>query len=624
MEEEEEEEGVLPHLPVQTWTTVSFMEEEDGAFHHLPLRTWTRNDHEAETSAKKPMDTLRGKAIMDSRDDDSHSTTISGDNFDDFCEWQDEVRLGRRDWVLENELYSTGAEPQHTDDELRENLEAVEETLRCLADKDLQYLTIQIRKIPKQALFDALRECADVRRYQLLQLAEQLRGRIADRFEAAEHLIQVRIDLDARARRLEWERSEVQISLEKELERRSIDYSMKLKMLLVDEQELKKQVRELEEQSASLQREISWLGGGGKQNQVTTANSEMEITDLKAAVEELRTENGKLRKDSSELQEKLDASEEDRRRIARCFCEKEKENNELQKLVASLKQECDEQERTIGGLRLGYNNEVESRPTDENDQLSRLQMEQLRLTGVEQKLRKELETCKHEQEKLGHENIGLLSRLQDAGNGGDVSWIKLDQELRARVDCLQTEGLSLLGDLLGLLDSQRVEQKQEPRDDTSGHLPVDYTIRNQSLSRRHENFRISLQTVAKILDEKSLPAEGSSMSKQSEAELEIKQLETESQEYTEELTAARSMLSEVTEQRNQMWEEVKKSKENIMLIDDEVATLKKKTKELKEDILTEEGQIADLRDEIADLEDSLEKPFDLICSSTSVEESQQK
>ncbi|CAL9180942.1 unnamed protein product [Musa hybrid cultivar] len=621
----EEEEGVLPHLPVQTWTTVSFMEEEDGAFHHLPLRTWTRNDHEAETSAKKPMDTLRGKAIMDSRDDYYDSTTISGDNFDDFCEWQDEVRLGRRDWVLENELYSTGAEPQRTDDELRENLEAVEETLSCLADKDLKYLTIQIRKIPKQALFDALRECADVRRYQLLQLAEQLRGRIADRFEAAEHLIQVRIDLDARARRLEWEKSEVQISLEKELETRSIDYSMKLKMLLVDEQELKKQVRELEEQSASLQREISWLRGGGKQNQVTTANSEMEITNLKAAVEELRTENGKLRKDLSEMQEKLDASEEDRRRIARCFCEKEKENNELQKLVASLKQECDEQERTISGLRLGYNDEVENRPTDENDQLSRLQMEQLRSTGIEQKLRKELETCKHEQEKLRHENIGLLSRLQDAGNGGDVSWIKLDQELRARVDCLQTEGLSLLGDLLGLLDSQRVEQKQEePRDDTSGHLPVDYTIRNQSLNRRHENFRISLQTVAKILDEKSLPAEGSSMSKQSEAELEIKQLETESQEYTEELTAARSMLSEVTEQRNQMWEEVKKSKEDIMLIDDEVATLKKKTKELKEDILTEEGQIADLRDEIADLEDSLEKPFDLICSSTSVEESQQK
>ncbi|CAL9123809.1 unnamed protein product [Musa acuminata var. zebrina] len=609
-EEEEEEEGVLPHLPVQTWTTVSFMEEEDGAFHHLPLRTWTRNDHEAETSAKKPMDTLRGKAIMDSRDDYYDSTTISGDNFDDFCEWQDEVRHGRRDWVLENELYSTGAEPQYTDDELRDNLEAVEETLRCQADKDLKYLTIQIRKIPKQALFDALRECADVRRYQLLQLAEQLRGRIADRFEAAEHLIQVRIDLDARARRLEWEKSDVQISLEKELETRSIDYSMKLKMLLVDEQELKKQVRELEEQSASLQREISWLRGGGKQNQVTTANSEMEITDL----------NGKLRKDLSEMQEKLDESEEDRRRIARCFCEKEKENNELQKLVASLKQECDEQERTISGLRLVYNNEVENRPTDENDQLSRLQMEQLRLTGVEQKLRKELETCKHEQEKLRHENIGLLSRLQDAGNGGDVSWIKLDQELRARVDCLQTEGLSLLGDLLGLLDSQRVEQKQEPRDDTSGHLPVDYTIRNQSLSRRHENFRISLQTVAKILDEKSLPAEGSSMSKQSEAELEIKQLETESQEYTKELTAARSMLSEVTEQRNQIWEEVKKSKENIMLIDDEVATLKKKTKELKEDILTEEGQIADLRDEKI----AWEKPFDLICSSTSMEESQQK
>ncbi|RWW29091.1 hypothetical protein GW17_00006393 [Ensete ventricosum] len=590
-EEEEEEEGAArprPHRPVQTWTPVSLteVEEED-----LPAQTWRRNDGEAETSfARRPMDTpLRGKASTGSRDGDSDRTTISEDTFKEFCEWQEEVRLGRRrGWVLENELNCT-------DDGLREILEDVEETYRCVADKDSKLFTIQIRKIPKRAVFDELRVCAEGRRYVLLQLANQLRGRIADRFDAEEHLRQVRIDLDARARRLEWEKSEVRYGLEKELETRSIDYSMKLKMLLVDEQEVKKQARELEERSASLQREISWLQGVvEEQNQVGTASSEMEITNLKAGAEELRTENGKLQKDLSEMQEKLDASEEDRRCIERRFCEKEKENKELQKSVVSLKQERDEQERTIRGLILGFcSSEVENRSTD---QLSRLQMEELR---------KELESCKLEREKLRHENIGLLSRLQDAGNGGDVSWIKLDQELRARVDCLQTEGLSLLrdisqfnGDLLRLLDDGQQKQRRELGDDPGGHLPVDYyTIITQSLSRRYEHFRVNLQTVAKILDEKSLPtAEGSSsMSKQSEDESGIKQLETESQEYTEVLTAAPSVLSEVTERRyHHMRQQVKKSKENIMLIDDEVvASLKKKTEELEEDIVTEEGHIAD-------------------------------
>ncbi|CAL9102415.1 unnamed protein product, partial [Musa textilis] len=313
------------------------------SFH--PRGTWTRTDHEAETSAVRATETLRGKAIVDSGDDDADGTTISEDDYSDFCEWLDEVR---RDWVLEDESYSTGAEPQHTDDELRENLEAVEETYSRLADKDLRLLTIRNRKLPKQALFDALTECAEIRRYVLLQLAEQLRGRIADRFDAAEHLRGVRVDLDARARRLEWEKSEVRISLEQELETRSIDHSMKLRMLLADEQELKKQVRELEER-----------------NQVTVANSEMEITNLKAGAAELRTQNGELRKDLSEMQEKLDASEEDRRRVQRCFCEKEKENKVLQRLVVSLKQECNEQARTISrGLRLGYDNEQKQEAKD--------------------------------------------------------------------------------------------------------------------------------------------------------------------------------------------------------------------------------------------------------------------
>lgn len=87
----------------------------------------------------------------------------------------------------------------------------------------------------------------------------------------------------------------------------------------------------------------------------------------------------------------------------------------------------------------------------------------------------------------------------------------------------------------------------------------------------------------------------------------IKQLENEYQECTKELTAARNICLKITEERNHMWEEVKSSKEKIMLLNYEVLSLRKKIEELEEDILTKEGQIAILRD-------SLEKPFDILCA----------
>ena len=62
-----------------------------------------------------------------------------------------------------------------------------------------------------------------------------------------------------------------------------------------------------------------------------------------------------------------------------------------------------------------------------------------------------------------------------------------------------------------------------------------------------------------------------------------------------------------------MWEEVKSSKEKIMLLNYEVLSLRKKIEELEEDILTKEGQIAILRD-------SLEKPFDILCAQSWISE----
>ena len=78
----------------------------------------------------------------------------------------------------------------------------------------------------------------------------------------------------------------------------------------------------------------------------------------------------------------------------------------------------------------------------------------------------------------------------------------------------------------------------------------------------------------------------------------IKQLQHDLQECTKELRL-------VSEERDHMWEEVKHSREAVMLLNQEALALKKKVEELEDDVLIKEGQIAILKDSRGDW------PFDL-------------
>ena len=70
----------------------------------------------------------------------------------------------------------------------------------------------------------------------------------------------------------------------------------------------------------------------------------------------------------------------------------------------------------------------------------------------------------------------------------------------------------------------------------------------------------------------------------------------------------------VSDERDHMWEEVKRSRETIMLLNLEVSSLKKKIEALDEHVLIKEGEISILKDSL------VEKPFDVICSPRSVKE----
>ena len=93
-----------------------------------------------------------------------------------------------------------------------------------------------------------------------------------------------------------------------------------------------------------------------------------------------------------------------------------------------------------------------------------------------------------------------------------------------------------------------------------------------------------------------------------------KHLQHDLQEYMKELTSTRGVLLKVSEERDHLWEEVKRSGETIIILEHEVDSLKKKIEALDEDVLIKEGQITILKDSLGD------KPFGSIYSPKSVKE----
>ncbi|KAE8672007.1 macrophage erythroblast attacher-like isoform X1 [Hibiscus syriacus] len=332
-------------------------------------------------------------------------------------------------------------------------------------------------------------------------------GRIAERGRAKEEMRMTREELESRTKKLETEKHEIQLGLEKELDRRSSNWSSKLKKYRSEEQRLRERVRELAEQNVSLQREVSSLNEKEFENRSMMTYSAEQLKEFTRRVETLNDENEDLRQTLSQLQEKHQAAIEDTDCIRRNFEEKDKECKELQKSTARLFRTCSEQEKTIEGLREGYGQE-RSMGKNEN-RVKFFQMEQMRLTGVELSLRREVESCRHEVDSLRHENIDLLNRLK--GNRKDVGALtfKLDKEMKNRVSCLQDQGLSMLNESIHL-SSKLIEfikgkasQLQETQQGLDGQFIVESDMKVQCFRRGIESLTRSLQIISTLLHEKS-------------------------------------------------------------------------------------------------------------------------
>lgn len=358
-------------------------------------------------------------------------------------------------------------------------------------------------------MFQLIQQLTEDRKQLAHELSSEIKARVTERFAAKEQYKQRKNELETITRRLEKEKSEVQTTLEREMDRRSDDWSIRLSRFQSEEERLHERVRELAEQNVSFQREVTFLEANKAEASTKVARLEMQNSKLNDDLEELRNEHEKLHSSSVDLQARFANVVEERDHVREYLKAKEGENKALHKVIARLQTTCNEQERTITGLRQGCIDELDRKFVEctNSDKTRKLQMELIRLTGVEQKLRGEIRSCDLEVESLRQENIALLNRLQGAGNGASFSLIRLDQELQSRVDNLQMQGLSLLDKisqlcvkLLDLLKHKRHENEYLSGNDALTFS--DYTFEYQSLKGGIEGLKRSLKAINSILNEK--------------------------------------------------------------------------------------------------------------------------
>ncbi|KDP46129.1 hypothetical protein JCGZ_06640 [Jatropha curcas] len=404
------------------------------------------------------------------------------------------------------------------DVELQQRSKAAEERVLLLSEELDQECFLHNSGFDVPSLIQTIRNLTEDKLSLAVEVSGLLMSQIAERDNSREQIRSAKAESESCTRRLEKEKSELQSALEKELDRRSSDWSLKLEKYQLEEQRLRERVRELAEQNVSLQREVSSFNERETESKSVITYSEQQLRQLTLRVEELSKENHDLREHLSELQDKSTIAEEDFNCIKRNFEEKEKECKELQKSIARLSRTCSEQEKTIEGLREAFSEENEKKQTlgKFDKHIKKLQMEQMRSTGIELALRREVESQRIEIDSLRHENIGLLNRLKGSGEDIGALTLKLDKEMWTRTSCLQNQGITMLKESTQLcsklLEFIKGKTGQLPelgieliRNGLDGQFVVEADIKIQGFKRGTENLTRSLQTISSLLQEKSSP-----------------------------------------------------------------------------------------------------------------------
>ncbi|KAM3322663.1 putative WEB family protein, chloroplastic [Capsicum chacoense] len=146
------------------------------------------------------------------------------------------------------------------------------------------------------------------------------------------------------------EKNELQLVLEKELDRRSNDWSLKLEKYQIEQHRLRERARELAEQNVSLQREVSSFNEKEVDNRIKMSFSEKHLADLSKRIEQVSEENQNLRQQLTQLQAKYRVAQDNRDYVRENYQEKVKELKSETVLTTVLREKLYSEEMDIKQL----------------------------------------------------------------------------------------------------------------------------------------------------------------------------------------------------------------------------------------------------------------------------------
>ncbi|XP_022869877.1 outer dense fiber protein 2 [Olea europaea var. sylvestris] len=401
-----------------------------------------------------------------------------------------------------------------TDIELFRKFKEAEDRAAYLSEELEQENFFQVRGCNVPVLIQTIRSLTEEKVKMAFEVSAVLQDRIAEKALFREELKLASEEASTQTRRLEKEKHELQLALEKELDRRSIEWSHKLEKYQSEEHRLRERVRELAEQNVSLQMEVSSFSEREMDTRTRITNSEKQLESITTQVNEAREEKQYLQKNLIELQDKFRAAEEDRDCFRSNYEAKTVECKDMHRSISRLQRTCRDQEKTIDGLR-GLCEDLRKKVSLENCdfEFAKLQVEHMRLTGVEHALRKEVESYRLEVDSLRRENIDLLNRLKNGGKDGATLTFKLDRELQNRISCLLNQVLP------SFKESSQLSRKlleyikaNTGRTLKSGHgsetgldcqFILECEVKLQGFERANENLTRSVQTISSVLYAKS-------------------------------------------------------------------------------------------------------------------------
>lgn len=301
------------------------------------------------------------------------------------------------------------------------------ESLTEVAVQDFDALKHEVRKLRRE------------KRDLVLEVAGEIRTRISEQKAASDALRCMKSEMECKVSAVEKDKASLQESFERELQRRGEEWNAKLERIKVEERRLRDRVTEMAEERVELQKVVASYKVKEASWRAQSKDYEYWLSTLKQRAQESEAEVVRQMQAFADTLDKLKATDGELETHAQRNSFLEMENSDMRKEITRLRRVCNDQEMTIEGLWQELDETVNGTFECRSENLLRLQRELLRLAGVEQGLRSEVNAM--------HAALSGLKQERDSVHEGTpADLVKLNQGLQERVNKLQAKAAALQED----------------------------------------------------------------------------------------------------------------------------------------------------------------------------------